>query len=192
MSISLLAFSASNRRDSFNRKLLALAVPEAEALGAAVTVLDLRDYVMPLYDGDLEAGEGMPKAAQDLLALLETHDGLLIATPEYNGFFPPLLKNTLDWMSRPEPGGQAGLRHFKGKTAALLAASPGPMSGLRSLIATRQYLGNLGLLVTPTQFGLGQAGQAFADDGSLKEPRHRDAVKAVVAQLVDVTARLKR
>ncbi len=191
MTVKLLAFAASTRRDSFNRKLIAVAAQQAQALGAELTLIDLKDFPLPLYEGDLEAEQGMPASAQALLELLAAHDGLLLCTPEYNGFFPPLLKNTLDWMSRPEPSGQSGLRHFKGKTAALLAASPGAAGGLRSLIVTRQYLGNLGLLVIPAQFGLGSAGQAFDEEGLLKDSRQLESVKSVLGQLIDITRRLK-
>lgn len=189
MSVSILAFAASNRAGSFNKLLIKQAALAAEQLGARVTLLDLNDYKLPLYDGDLEATEGLPKAAEDLLALLAQHDALLISTPEYNGFFPPLLKNTLDWMSRPKANGDSGLVDFKGKTAALLAASPGPMAGVRTLIPTRQYLSNLGLLVIPAQFGLGSASKAFNDQGELLEERQINGMKAVVAQLIDVASR---
>jgi NAD(P)H-dependent FMN reductase len=190
MSIRLLAFAASTRKDSFNRKLLPLLVAGARDAGAEVTVVDLADYPMPLYNGDDEEASGMPETAVRLLELLATHQGLLVATPEYNGFFPPLLKNTLDWMSRPDRSGQPGLRHFQGKAAAISSASPGGFGGVRSLLATRHYLTILGLTVIPEQVTVSQAHKAFATDGTLADARLQAAARQVGARLADVAARL--
>ena len=190
MTVKLMAFAASTRSASFNRQLLPLLVEAARAAGAEVQVVDLADYPMPLYQGDDEAAHGMPAPAVALLEILAGVQGLLIVTPEYNGFFPPLLKNTLDWMSRPEPSGQSGLRHFKGKVAAIASASPGAAGGLRSLMNTRQYLGNLGLLVIPEQIGIGGAATAFDENGQLKDSRQRDSVNAVAKRLVEVAGKL--
>ncbi len=186
----LLAFAASLRRDSFNRRLLPVLVAGARDAGAEVTVVDLADYPLPIYDGDLESASGMPAPAQALLALLATHDGLLLATPEYNGFFPPLLKNTLDWMSRPEPDGSSGLRHFRNKPAAIATASPGGFGGLRSQQATRQLLANLGMFVLPEAVTVSQAGKAFAEDGSLTDGRLNDSARALGARLAAVATQL--
>jgi len=100
-----------------------------------------------------------------------------------------VLKNTIDWVSRPRPNEPSA---FKGKIAGLLAASPGNLGGVRGLFTVRQVLTTLGVLVVPTQFALSQAANAFADDGALKDERHRDAVKAVVTELVSVTSALRR
>lgn len=190
MTTRLLAFSASTRKDSFNRKLLPIVVAGARAAGAEVTVVDLADYPMPIYNGDDEAATGMPEAAARLLDLLAVHQGLLVVTPEYNGFFPPLLKNTLDWMSRPDHGGQSGLRHFQGKVAAISSASPGGFGGVRSLLATRQYLTVLGLTVIPEQVTVSQANKAFTPEGALADERLAAAAANVGARLAAVAARL--
>lgn len=186
----LLAFSASTRKDSFNSKLLPILVSGARHAGAEVTVISLTDYPMPIYNGDDESEGGMPASAQALLELLSQHDGLLIATPEYNGFFPPLLKNTLDWMSRTDPTGQSGLRHFQGKTAAISSASPGGFGGVRSLMATRQYLTILGLTVIPEQITVSRAHAAFNEKGELQDARQQQQATEVGARLATTARKL--
>lgn len=190
MSIKLLAFAGSTRHEAYSRRLLPSLVAGAREAGADVIIADLADHAMPLYNGDDEAAAGMPAGAIALLDLLAGCQGLLVVTPEYNGFFPPLLKNTLDWMSRPDPSGQPGLRHFKGKVAGICSSSPGALGGLRALMATRQYLGNLGLLVVPEQVAVGNAAQAFGEDGQLRDARQQEAVKAVGRRTTEVALRL--
>lgn len=190
--IKLLALAGSVRRDSFNRKALAVLAEGARDAGAAITVVDLRDYPMPIYDGDWEAEHGLPPAAAELQALCLEHDGLLVASPEYNGFITPLLKNTLDWVSRPGAGDPArsGLAVMKGKVAGLVSASPGPHGGIRSLALARQYLTTLGLLVVPEQVAVGSAGKVFDTAGQLTDERLRAAVRAVGARVAIVAAAL--
>jgi chromate reductase, NAD(P)H dehydrogenase (quinone) len=188
MPVQLLAFCGSARKESGNRRLLALAVKAARAAGAEVTEFDLRADLLPLYDGDLEAQHGLPQAARDLKQLFAAHDGFLIASPEYNGFFPPLLKNALDWVSRPAPDLPAP---YAGKTAGLLAASPGALGGIRCLPHLRLLLSNLGVTVSPAQMALGRADQAFAADGSLAEANQQSMLDKTVADLIRLTAAVK-
>ena len=141
--IRILAFSGSARNDSLNRKLLAAAVQAARAAGAEVTLLEPAEYTLPLYDGDFESAEGMPEKAAKLISLALKHHALLIASPEYNAFITPLLKNTLDWMSR------ADAEPFAGKAAAVVSASPGALGGMRSQVLAKQLLMNLGCHVVP-------------------------------------------
>jgi len=190
--VKLLAFAGSVRRDSFNRQALAVLVRGAASAGAAVTSIDLRNYAMPIYEADWEAEHGLPPAAAALQRLVAEHDGLLLASPEYNGFITPLLKNTLDWVSRPVPGvrGQSGVTFMKGKVAGLVSASPGSYGGMRSLGLARQYLTNLGFLVVPEQVAIGGAATAFGDDGDLKDDRVRTAVLAVGVRVARVAAAL--
>jgi NAD(P)H-dependent FMN reductase len=182
----LLAFAGSARSGSLNRKLLAVA---AEAAGAGVTLLDLRDYPLPLYDGDLEAAEGLPPNALRLKQLFLEHQGLLIAAPEYNSSITPLLKNTIDWVSRSAPG-EAPLAAYKGKVAALLSASPGSLGGLRGLQVLRLCLSSIGVLVLPDQVAVPSAHEAFAEDGSLKDAKRQAAVTALARKLAEVVAKL--
>lgn len=181
--VRLLAFAGSLRRESFNRRLVRTLVRGAEDAGAAVTLIDLRDYPLPVYDGDLET-EGMPEAVRALQSLLAAQDGLLIATPEYNGSMPALVKNTLDWISRPLPDGRSGTTLFRGKVAGICSASPGALGGIRSLIVLRDALAKLGLWVAPSQVAVGRADSAFDEAGEITDARQRSAVMAVGAEVV--------
>lgn len=191
MAVKILAFAASNREGSYNRQLLPILVNSARAAGAEVHVADLREYVLPVYDANLEANEGLPVAAQKLQQLMAAHQGLLVVTPEYNGSIPPLLKNTLDWMSRPDSTKQSGLRHFKGKAAALSTASPGALGGARSLLISRQLLSQLGFLVIPQALALAHADQAFGPDGRIKEAWQQASAESVGAALAALLGKLQ-
>ncbi len=181
--VRLLAFAGSLRSASFNRRLVRTLVRGAEDAGAAVTLIALRDYLLPVYDGDLEEA-GMPEAVRALQALLAAQDGLLIATPEYNGSMPALVKNTLDWISRPLPDGRSGTALFRGKVAGICSASPGALGGLRSLLVLRDALAKLGLWVAPSQVAVGRADSAFDEAGEMTDARQRSAVLAVGADVV--------
>ncbi|MEQ8791200.1 MAG: NAD(P)H-dependent oxidoreductase [Pirellulaceae bacterium] len=186
----ILALAGSTRRDSFNRRLIAAAAEAAREAGGEVTLVELKDYPLPLFDQDLEKDEGPPENARKLKALFLAHDALLIASPEYNSSISPLLKNLIDWVSRPEPG-EPRLAAYQGKAASLLAASPGALGGLRGLVYLRSILGNIGVVVLPEQFALSQAHAAFDDDGSLKDESQHEKVAAVARRLVEFTARHK-
>jgi chromate reductase len=190
--VRLLAFAGSARRDSYNRKALRVLARSAREAGAEVTEIDLREFPMPLYDGDWETEQGLPEATLRLHALIAEHQGLLVASPEYNGFPTPLLKNTLDWVSRPLPDdpSRTGLGYLRGKPAGLVAASPGPLGGIRTLPLTRQYFSNLGLIVVPEQAALGNAHTLFDADGSLRDEKLRGAVAGVAASVVKLARAL--
>lgn len=189
--IKVLAFAGSTRTQSWNKKLIRVGVESARRAGAQITLIDLRDLPMPLYDGDLEAAERLPANARELKRLMIEHDGFLISAPEYNSSISGVLKNAIDWVSRPQPD-EPPAPAFRGKVAGLLAASPGNLGGIRGLFHVRQVLTILGTLVIPTQFGLARAREAFNEDGSLKDPAHQQAVDRVATELVDILARLKR
>ncbi len=180
----ILAFAGSTRRDSWNKKLLHSAANSAKKMGAEVTLIDLADYILPLYDGDLEAAEGVPENALKLKTLFKTHDALLIAAPEYNSSVTPLLKNTLDWVSR-EWQGESGLAPYQGKVAALLATSPGQFGGMRMLPHLRQILNTLGVLVLPGQVSVPNAAQAFDDHSQLKSPERMDELMQALVHTSD-------
>lgn len=186
----ILAFAGATREGSHNKQLAKFAATAAEATGAEVTYIDLREYPLPLYDGDLEAAEGLPGNARALKDLFLAHDALIIASPEYNSSLTAVLKNTIDWISRPVEG-EPALAAFQGKTAAILAASPGALGGLRGLVHLRSILGNIGVLVLPDQLAIGRAHEAFDETGELKDARQSESVKALVGQLVRVASRLK-
>jgi NAD(P)H-dependent FMN reductase len=189
MTPRILAFAGSTRTLSWNKKLLRTAAEAVRAASAEVTLIDLRDMAMPLYDGDLEAAGGLPDGARALKALMIEHHGFLIAAPEYNGSISAVLKNAIDWVSRPQPGEPSAVA-FRGKVAALLAASPGNLGGIRGLVTVRQVLTTLGVLVVPAQFGLARANEAFAEDGSLKDPTQQKTVAALAKDLVSTTGKL--
>ncbi|GAB3336902.1 NADPH-dependent FMN reductase [Marilutibacter aestuarii] len=176
----LLAFAGSLREASFNRRLIPVLAEGAEAAGATVTLVELRDFPLPVYDGDIEAA-GMPGNVRRLQALLGEHDGLLVSTPEYNGSMPALVKNTLDWISRPLEDGRSGTTLFAGKVAGIVSASPGPLGGLRSLLVLRDALAKLGLLVVPQQVAVGLAADRLPARGVLEDARMRESVHAVGA-----------
>ena len=180
----ILAFSGSARRDSLNKKFLAAAVSAVREAGAEVTLLDLNDLPLPLYHGDLEAGEGLPPNAVKLMALIDEHQALLIASPEYNSMITPLLKNTLDWCTRGDND------PFAGKIAAVISASPGAFGGIRSLKLAQQLLLHLGCHVVPGNTALPHADKAFDATGSLTDARAQKSLRSLAAALVDTTRKL--
>lgn len=186
----ILAFPGSARTDSYNKKLLAVAAKGARDAGAEVTVIDLKDYPMPLYDGDLEDKSGLPENAKKLKKLFLEHQGLLIAAPEYNSSLTPLLKNTIDWVSRPESDDEPPLACYQNKVAGLLAASPGALGGLRGLVPLRMLLENIRVMVIPDQFALAKAHDAFNEEGTLKDAKQRAQAEAVGAKLAQVLTKL--
>ncbi|MYE01784.1 MAG: NAD(P)H-dependent oxidoreductase [Alphaproteobacteria bacterium] len=177
------------RRDSFNARLARFAAREAGNAGAKATLLDLGDFDLPLYNGDLEADEGLPAGAVRLKELFLAHDGFLIASPEYNGSLSPLMKNAIDWVSRPVAG-EPPLVWFTGKVAGLMAASPGALGGLRGLVHLRQILSGIGVIVAPAQHAIARAGSAFDNEGGLAEEPHGAAVRRVVRETVRLAAKL--
>ena len=189
MPIKLLAISGSSRQGSVNLRLLDAATHIARTLGAEVTCLDLRTLALPLYDGDLEAASGLPEGCIALKKALAEHDALLIASPEYNGFFSPLLKNAIDWASRPQGSLPSP---FAGTVAGLIAASPGALGGIRGLPAVRQLLCNLGVLVTPGQMSLPRAHEAFDAQGALREEASKQMLDRVVRELLATAQAVSR
>jgi chromate reductase, NAD(P)H dehydrogenase (quinone) len=188
----ILAFAGSARRDSFNKRLVRIAARGAEQAGAQVTLIDLKDYPLPIMDQDLEAEQGPPENALALKKMFLEHDGLLMSCPEYNSSITPLWKNTIDWVSRPGPGDPPmGLTAFKNKVAAIMSASPGGLGGLRGLVHVRSILSNIGVLVLPDQIAIGQAHNAFTDDGRLKDAQQQASVEKIAQSLEQVIAKLK-
>ena len=165
--INILGLSGSNRADSFNTQLLSVALERAKRQGASITQLDLGAINLPFYNGDLEASSGLPDTVLDLKKQFEAADGLIISTPEYNGFFPGLLKNCFDWLSRRTGPEDPILSAFDGKIAGLMAATVGGSGGIRSLTSLTTQLHYLGVTVLPRPFSLTHAGKAFNDNGSL-------------------------
>ncbi|MHC8381893.1 NADPH-dependent FMN reductase [Pseudomonas sp. LB3P14] len=188
--IKILAFSGSTRKASLNVKLLSLAVAATLENGAEVTHIDLRDYPLPIYDGDLEVESGVPQNAQILRELLFAHDGLLIASPEYNGSVTALLKNTLDWCSRPA-NGREGLAPFRGKAVGLMAASLSPFGGLRGIIDLRGIMAKLGAVVLSDDIAIPSALNAFDSNGAFVDRNVGKLVHLFTSNLIGLTAKLQ-
>lgn len=182
----ILVIPGSARQGSFNLALASCAARRLQAQGLEARLLDLRALDLPIYDGDLENSAGVPPATYQLQSALEAADGVLVVTPEYNGFPTPLVINAFDWLSRIQPSGErrAGMAATTNKPVALLSASPGPGGGLRAMNYLRQYL-QMGfqMIVVPQQFALGQADRAFDGAGELQDARALQAVDGVLAAL---------
>ncbi len=189
--IKLVAFAGSLRAGSFNKKLVALAADAARAADAEVTTVDLRELALPLFDQDIEDASGLPDGAKKFKTLLRESDGFLIASPEYNSSITAALKNAIDWASRTESDDEPSLVAFRGKAAALFAASPGALGGLRGLVTLRSILGNIGVHVLPDQVCIPTAYEAFDDGGRLKDERKAKQVTALARTLVEFAAKLK-
>lgn len=180
----LLFFAGSARQNSFNKRLARLAAMIAEANSIPSTFVDLADYPMPMYDGDLEAKSGQPENAHKLKNLMMAHTGVFIASPEYNASFSPLLKNTIDWISHIRDDGEAPMEVYRTRVFALAAASPGGMGGLRGLSQFRLVLElGIGALVLPDQFALPRAAEAFDEHGHLKNKDQQEQLKKVIQKL---------
>lgn len=185
----ILAFAGSLRRDSYNKKLVAVAAKGAREAGAEVTILDLASIPLPIFDEDLEARDGLPANGRKLKDLMIASHGLLIASPEYNSSMSAALKNAIDWASRPAQG-EAALAAFAGKVAGLMAASPGALGGLRGLVHLRAVLGNIQSIVVPDQFALTMAHEAFNADGSMKDAKKQQIVEGIGRRVAQVAAKL--
>jgi NAD(P)H-dependent FMN reductase len=191
MKIKLLAFAGSTRTESFNKKLVKIAAEGARLAGAEVTLIDLRDFPMPLYDGDLEAQGGLPENAKKLKQLMIAHHGFLVAAPEYNSSITAVLKNTIDWASRAGSDDEPPLVCFQGKTVALMSASPGGLGGLRGLVHVRAIFGNIGAHVLPDQISIPAAYEAFDENGALKNSGKQKSVADLGRKLAEFTAKLQ-
>lgn len=186
----ILFLAGSVRKGSINKTLASLAANMAEDAGADVTLIDLKDYEMPLYNGDLEKEQGLPENAKKLKQIFIEHDGFFIASPEYNSSYSALLKNTIDWLSRPHKDNELPLSAYKGKVAALGATSPGALGGLRGLVALRMLLGNIGVTVIPPQIAIAAGFKAFDSEGKLVDDNQQKMLRSVVDELIRVADRL--
>jgi chromate reductase, NAD(P)H dehydrogenase (quinone) len=189
----LLIFAGSTRQNSFNRKLAHVAADLARASGAAVTHLELADLDIPMYSADLES-QGTPPDVMKLKQIMFEHPAWIICSPEYNGSYTALLKNTIDWVTSPvksDPAWTDGFKSFTGKVVGMLSASPGALGGLRSQSHLAPLLLNSQCWVAPKAFALGRAGEAFAADGQLTNEKHRQSVQAMIDQVLFAAARLQ-
>jgi chromate reductase, NAD(P)H dehydrogenase (quinone) len=179
----ILVLAGSTRTESVNRKLARQAVEALRTAGADATFADLRDYPLPLYDGDLEDSEGRPAAVVTLKEMARRADGFVIATPEHNGSYPAVLKNAIDWISRPEPG-ESHLAVFRGKVAGIASASPSGYGGVRGLKQLRELLGMIGIEVVAQQLGVANSGAAFDGEGRLARAEDVAGLDALATSVV--------
>jgi NAD(P)H-dependent FMN reductase len=186
---SVLAFSGSLRKNSWNSRLVRFAADGARAAGADITVIELRDHRVPLFDQDLEAESGKPAEARELKRLMIEHDGFLIASPEYNSSISGVLKNVIDWVSRPDEDKTRS--PFRGKVVGVMSASPGALGGVRGLPHVRAILGNLGCLVLPDQVSIPRIHEAFGDDDRLTEERSAQKVLGLGRAVAETIAKLR-
>jgi chromate reductase len=183
----ILVIPGSLRTGSHNARLAALATKELALAEAEVTRISLADYPLPLFDADLFADSGLPAAAVQLKRMVVAHQGVFITSPEYSASVTPLLKNTIDWISRGRDRGEANYAVFKGRVFAISAASGGSGGGVRSLMALRQILElGCGALVIPEQISVPRAEQAFDDMDNLKDEALAAALKAAARRLVEL------
>lgn len=187
MSIKLLFIAGSARAESFNKKLAKYAAGIANQDGVDAQFIDLKDFPMPIYDGDWEEENGLPENAVKLKKIFIECDGFFIASPEYNSSFSPLLKNTIDWMSRSGGADEKPLVAYKGKVAAIAGVSPGALGGLRGLVPLRMLLSNIGVHVIPTQAAIGNGTNAFGADGQLTGDAQIKMMDNLIKEFIETT-----
>lgn len=186
--VKFLALSGSTRPGSVNTMLAAAMTNRAEGAGADAQQISLKDYPAPLYDPELEGAEGVPQAITDLYDLIASQDAVFIASPEYNGGYTPLLKNTIDWMSRVKSeSGHA----FRDPVYSLGAVSPGVQGGVNGLYQLRPTIARLGAIVMPEQVTLGGGASAFGDDGDFTNERTRGLADGQIKRLIETASKLK-
>ena len=188
--LKILVIPGSLRTGSLNAKLAAAAADQFAQAGAEVSRLSLGDFPLPIYDGDLQTRSGVPKNAINLKRMIGAHHGVLIVTPEYNASVPPLVKNTIDWVSRVQDAHETRGQVFRGRAFAIAAASDSRLGGTRSLAALRMILSACQAMVIPSQLALSFASEAYDDMDRLKLPADIEALAALVRQLIDVSQRM--
>lgn len=182
--MTILAFAASLRRESYNKKLLNLAVAIARDAGVEVDVADFNEFDMPLFNGDVEAEQGLPPGAQEMVRRITAANGIMIAAPEYNFSLSGVLKNAIDWVSRSRPN------PFRGKNGLVMAASTSVIGGIRGLWQLRIPLEGSGLLLYPDMFALASAQKAFDEQGNLVDPTLAARLEGIVKGYVSMGEKL--
>jgi len=183
--VRVVALAGSLKANSLNHKLVSYAAKLAGDKGAHVDLIRLNDYDMPLFSEDIEKGEGPNAAVRDLRSLVAQADVLLVATPEYNGSITGVLKNTIDWLSRPIKDSDVGPA-FKGKVVGLMATSPGPIGGLRGLNHARDVFYNVGAIVMPEPVAVGRGFSAFDEQGDLADEALASRIDHLVERAIKI------
>ena len=180
---SILVFSGSTRQGSFTRQLAHVAANRIDICGGKASFIDMADYEAPLYHQDTETDDGFPDTVINFRALLRNHDGMMIATPEYNGFVPPLLVNMFSWASRPYQDESANAL-FHGMPVGLMAASPSGLGGVRVIPRLRDYMAELGTVAVPGFVTLPHAANAFDETGILQNDATLERLDALARRLI--------
>jgi chromate reductase len=188
--LKILVIPGSLRTGSHNARLTAAAAYQFAQAGAEVTRISLGDFPLPIYDGDLQTKSGVPKNAINLKRMIGAHHGVLFVTPEYNSSVPPLVKNTIDWVTRVQDAQETRGQVFRDRVFAIAAASESRLGGTRALAALRLILSACHATVIPNQLALSFAGEAYDDMDSLKHPADIEALNALVRQLIDASQRM--
>ena len=188
--LKILVIPGSLRTGSLNARLAATAACEFAQAGADVTRISLADFPLPIYDGDLQSKSGVPKHAVNLKRMISAHHGVLIVTPEYNSSVPPLVKNTIDWVTRVQDLHETRGEVFRGRPFAIAAASENRLGGARVLAALRLILSACHATVIPNQLALSFASEAYDDMDRLKHPADVEALAALVRQLIEFSQRM--
>ena len=189
--VRILAFAGSTRKKSFNKVIVKVAAQGATEAGAKVTFIDLADYPLPIYNEDLEAESGLPENALKLKQLMLEHDGLLIASPEYNSSYSALLKNTIDWVSRRSDN-EKPLAAYKDKVAGIMAASNGALGGLRGLVTLRMLLENIGVIVLPNQKAVSKVAALIDEQQVIEDEQTIAGLKRIGKDLCETLIKLNR
>ena len=189
--MKLIALAGSRRQDSMNVKLVKACVSMINSEQLEAEFVDLANYEMPLYDGDLEAEKGLPSSAIELKEKVTNAQALLIASPEYNGSLSPLLKNTIDWISRPVDGKGSAKDVFGNKVVGIIAASPGALGGMRGLFHLRDILSGVGCNVIGQQVAVGSFFKVYNNETQSLEEPIKGRVQSMLDALVDVTVKLQ-
>lgn len=184
---NILIFSGSIRTGSFNTMLAKIAAQVAQEEDINATLIDLKHYPSPIYNGDLESEKGIPEHVESIKSLMKTHDAFIIASPEYNSSYSPLLKNIIDWASRKSHPDEEPLICFKNKIVGLVSASPGRLGGLRGLYTLRALLSNIQCIVSPKLVSIPFASKKFTEEGQFVKKEDKEKVRALVKHLVEMT-----
>lgn len=187
----ILAFAGSIREGSYNKKVIKAAIKGAKDAGAEVTFIDLKDYPLPIYDGDIEESQGLPENAMKLKKLMWENDGFIIASPEYNSSISGALKNLIDWTTRQATKDEVYLSCFIDKIAAIISASPGGLGGIRGLVHLRSILENINTWVLPAQKSISNASEAFDNEGNLNNKEHQKEIENIGKKLTETISKLK-
>ncbi len=186
----LLFFAGSARAGSLNKRLAKAAAVTAKDLGAETTLVDLKDFQMPLYDGDCESENGVPDTVKRLADIVRAQDGVFIACPEYNSSITPLLKNTLDWLTRLRSDDQPPKTPLHGRVFAIGATSMGPMGGLRGLqLMSALLVNDYQVEVSPMTVAVGGGNKVLGEDGSISDPSKEAMLMGAMKRLIDMAGK---